>query len=260
MNRSIDYRTDLYSLGLVLYEMLTGALPFPARDVVGTIHAHIAMAPPAIRSLRANVPRALEAIVARLLSKSPDARYQNAFALADDLRLAATAWRAGEELPPEALGTSDRSGRFVLSQRLYGRDMASVELHARFERVANGERHVVFLTGYSGVGKTALVHETHRPLAERHGLFASGKFDQFGRITPFSAIRRAFGGLIESIVEDHPRLREQLSEDLHEELGSSVAVLLDVLPELSLVVKSKPGALELSTADVDDRFRASVIE
>jgi predicted ATPase len=255
MNRPIDYRTDLYSAGLLFYEMLAGRLPFPTLDVVGTIHAHVAMTPPALRSVRAEAPPALEAILAKLLSKSPDDRYQNAFALEDDLRLVAAAWHEGRELAPGALGATDHSGRFVLSQRLYGRQAAADTLVAHFERVAAGQRTVVFLTGSSGIGKTALVHETHRPLAERRGIFASGKFDQYGRFTPFAGLRRAFGALFESIAEGQPTLRERLARELGEDLGSSVSVLLDVLPELALLVEATPAVPEVGGADVEDRFR-----
>jgi len=255
MNRPIDYRADHYSLGLVLYEMLTGALPFPGRDVVGTIHAHIAMTAPDVRSLRPNVPAALDLIIAKLLAKSPEARYQNAFVLAEDLKVVATAWHNSEEPSRVVPGPTDRSGRFVLSPRLYGREEAATEINTRFERVARGDRQVVFLTGYSGVGKTALVHETHRPLAEHRGFYATGKFDQFERITPYSAIRRAFGDLIERIAEEDPRLRERLAKELQEEIGSGLAVLLDVVPALSLMVPAGTGPVGAAGGDADVRFR-----
>jgi len=255
MNRPSDYRADHYSLGLVFYEMLTGALPFPGKDIVGTIHAHVAMTAPDVRSLRADVPAALGLIVAKLLAKSPEARYQNAFVLAEDLAAVATAWRSAASLDREVPSASDRSGRFVLSSRLYGREAAAAEINTRFERVAHGDRQVIFLTGYSGVGKTALVHETHRPLAVHRGLFVEGKFDQFGRITPYSALRRAFGSLIEGIAEDAPRLRERLGRGLQEELGSGLAVLLDILPELSLLVPDGTVPIERARGDSDGRFR-----
>lgn len=255
MNRPIDYRADHYSLGLVLYEMLTGALPFPGRDVVGTIHAHIAMTAPDVRSVRPNVPAALDLIIAKLLAKSPEARYQNAFVLAEDLKVVETAWRNSDELSRPVPARSDRSGRFVLSPRLYGREAAATEINTRFERVAHGDRQVVFITGYSGVGKTALVHATHRPLAEHRGFYAAGKFDQFERMTPYSAIRRAFGDLFESIVEDEPRLQQRLATELHQELGSGLAVLLDVVPALSLLVPADSSRFEPAGGDADVRFR-----
>jgi len=255
MNRPSDYRADHYSLGLILYEMLTGALPFPARDIVGTIHAHVAMTAPDVRSCRADVPMALDLIIAKLLAKSPEARYQNAFVLAEDLAVVAAAWRSAEALDRDVPSPSDRSGRFVLSSRLYGREAAAVEIKTRFERVAHGDRQVIFLTGYSGVGKTALVRETYRPLAVHRGLFVEGKFDQFGRITPYSAIRRAFSDIIETIAEGDPRLRERLETGLQEELGAGLAVLLDVVPALSLLIPAGTVRIERDAGDADVRFR-----
>ncbi len=255
MNRPSDYRADHYSLGLILYEMLTGALPFQGRDIVGTIHAHVAMTAPDVRSARADVPMALDRIIAKLLAKSPEARYQNAFVLAEDLAAVAAAWRSAASLDRDVPSPSDQSGRFVLSSRLYGREAAAAEINTRFERVAHGDRQVIFLAGYSGVGKSALVRETHRPLAVHRGLFVEGKFDQFGRITPYSAIRRAFSDIIETIAEEDPRLRERLGTGLQEELGAGLAVLLDVVPALSLLVPAQAVRIERDAGDADVRFR-----
>jgi len=251
VNRPVDYRTDIYSIGVVLYLLLTGKFPYQAKDTVGWMHAHVALPPVPLRDRRPDVSAALDAIVRRTLEKSPQSRYQNAFALASDLQAAALEGSASPE--PFETNTDTVSARFSLSQRLYGREDEARRLADVFSQVAAGERRLVLVAGYSGIGKTALVNETHLPLTERRGAFVSGKFDQFQRATPYSAVRQAFGDLVARLAGGADK--ESHATRIRERLGSQIGVVAEVLPELELLVGEVSAPPPLAANDAQERFR-----
>ncbi len=252
VNRPVDYRTDIYSAGVVLYLLLTGRFPFHAEDTVGWLHAHVAQAPLPLRQWRPEVSIALDAIVRRTLEKSPESRYQNAFALAADLDTAAALEGSAE---PASFSTRADTvpARFSLSQRLYGREGESQQLAHAFSQVAAGQRRLVLVAGYSGIGKTALVNETHLPLTERHGVFVSGKFEQFQRATPYSAVRKAFGDLVVQLA-DGPDAQTH-ADRVRAQLGNQLGVVAEVLPELELLVGKVSAPPPLAVSDAQERFR-----
>jgi serine/threonine protein kinase len=196
MNRSIDSRSDLYSLGVTFYEMLTGTLPFMAADPMEWVHCHIARQPVPPDERVAGIPGPLAAIVMKLLAKTAEDRYQTAAGLTIDLRRCLAAWESYGRLEPFSLGGQDASDRLLISEKLYGREREIDALLASFDRVvANGTPELVLVSGYSGIGKSSVVHELHKVLVPPRGLFASGKFDQYKRDIPYATLAQAFQSL-----------------------------------------------------------------
>ena len=201
MNRSIDSRSDLYSLGVMLYEMFVGVLPFEASDAMGWVHCHIARRPAAPSLRRSGLPEPLSAIILKLLAKTPEERYQTAAGVESDLRRLLSAVAARGTIESFPLGTRDVPARLLISEKLYGREKEVELLLAAFDRVVNqGTTELVLVSGYSGVGKSSIVNELHKPLVPPRGLFASGKFDQYKRDIPYATLAQAFQSLIRPIL------------------------------------------------------------
>ena len=193
MNRSVDSRSDLYACGVTLYEMLTGVLPFSAADPMEWIHCHIARQPMPPSERLKGVPASLSAIIMKLLAKSAEDRYQTAAGLGADLRRCQAQWEAHGRIEPFPLGTQDASERLLLPERLYGREREIDALLAAFDRVvADGATEFVLVSGYSGIGKSSVVHELHKALVPPRGLFAAGKFDQYKRDIPYATLAQSF--------------------------------------------------------------------
>jgi serine/threonine protein kinase len=196
MNRVPDHRADLYSLGVVLYEIATGRLPFPSSDVLEIVHAHMAVVPVAPHLVAPNVPPVVSAMIMRLLAKDAEDRYQSAFGLLGDLERCAASLRSSDTVAAFRIGEQDVSEHFQVSQKLYGRDAEVTTLMEAFQRVGAGTTEALIVSGYSGIGKSALINEVHKPITARRGYFIAGKFDQFGRNIPYSALIEAFQGLV----------------------------------------------------------------
>src|SRR6201987_1514451 len=197
MNRSIDSRSDLYSLGVTLYQMLTGALPFIASDPMEWVHCHIARHPIPLRQWRKDVPEIVSAIILKLLSKTAEDRYQTAAGLVADLRKCLTEWESHKGINSFSLGKHDISDRLHTPEKLYGRDREIKTLLDAFDQVVTtGRPNLVLVSGYSGIGKSSVVHELHKVLVSPLGLFASGKFDHYKRDVPYATLAQAFNDLI----------------------------------------------------------------
>jgi serine/threonine protein kinase len=201
VNRSIDSRSDLYSLGVTFYEMLTGTLPFTASDPMEWVHCHIARQPLLPSEHISNIPRSISAITMKLLAKTAEERYQTAAGVEGDLRYCLAQWDAQGYIPDFPLGKHDVPDRLMLPERLYGRDREIETLLTAFDRVvAGGKPELVLVSGYSGIGKSAVVNELHKPLVPPRGLFASGKFDQYKRDIPYATLAQAFQSLIRPLL------------------------------------------------------------
>ncbi|MEM7348330.1 MAG: protein kinase, partial [Chloroflexota bacterium] len=199
VNRSIDYRTDFYSLGVTLYELLTGQLPFTTKDALALVHAHIAKHPIAPHEINPQIPVVVSNIVTKLLSKTVEERYQSAYGLKRDLEEVLIQWQKQGSITTFPLARYDISNKFQIPQKLYGREEELSLLLETFDKVSLGSREMFLVSGDSGIGKSALIHEIHKPLLARQGYFVTGKFDQFKRDTPYTSLIQAFQDLMRQV-------------------------------------------------------------
>jgi predicted ATPase/signal transduction histidine kinase len=256
MNRSIDSRTDLYAYGVTLYEMLTGRLPFTADDPMELIHCHVARQPVPPAELIKGVSEPVSAVIMKLLEKTPEERYQTAAGVEADLRTCLTAWQSVGRIDAIALGERDVSDRIMIPEKLYGREPEIEILLSAFDRVrTNRLPEFVLLSGYAGVGKSSVVHEMHKHLIPRHGLFASGKFDQYKKDIPYVTLAQAFQTLIHQILGKSDGEVKQWRSALREAVGRDGQLIASLIPELELVIGSQPAASEPSVQDAQNHFK-----
>ena len=254
MNRGIDYRSDFYSLGITFYEILTNQLPFFSIDPIELVYFHIAKEPTSPTELNTEIPQIISNIILKLLAKNAELRYQNAFGLKQDLETCLKSWQETKKIPTFELGRRDISDRFSIPEKLYGRQEEVKSLLDAFERVAQGGSEIMLVAGFSGIGKTAVINEVHKPIVRQRGYFIKGKFDQFQRNIPLSALVQAFRDLMgELLGETENKLQEWKSKILSE-LGENGQVIIEVIPELELIISPQPPVEELSGIAAENRF------
>jgi predicted ATPase len=255
MNRAIDYRSDLYSLGVTFFEMLTGRLPFAANDALEWVHCHVARQPPDPRQIIPGIPAMLSEVVLKLLAKGAEHRYQSAAGLAHDLERCRREWEGTGAVAPFALARRDWSERPAMPQKLYGRRQEAAGLARAFNRVATtGAIELVLVSGYSGIGKSSLVAELHRPVVEKRGLFLAGKFDQHSRDIPYAVLVHAFRELILDILTESDDHVAAWRDRLLRALGANGRLLLELIPQLSLIIGPQPPVPELRPEEARLRF------
>jgi predicted ATPase/signal transduction histidine kinase len=261
MNRSVDYRTDFYSLGVTFYQILTGQLPFSqTMDAMELVHCHIAKLPIPAHHLNLELPLQLSQIVAKLLAKNAEDRYQSAHGLKHDLLQCQQAWAATGSIAAFELGSSDYGTQLQIPQKLYGRESEISTLLAAFDRTQQGTSELVLVGGYSGIGKSAVIQEIHRPITQHRGYFITGKFDQFNRNIPYSALIQAFQELIHQLLTESQTSIEQWRTAIHQALAPNAQVLIEVIPDLELIIGPQSPVLPLEAIESQNRFNLAFIQ
>ena len=258
MNRSLDYRTDLYSLGVTFYELLTRQLPFETKDPLELVHCHLAKQPLPPHLINADIPLVISNVVMKLMAKAAEDGYQSANGVQVDLEECQRQLETTGKIDNFAIATQDLTDRFEIPQKLYGRQAEISSLLAAFARVAAelnlSPAELMLVTGYSGVGKTTLVQEIYKPIAERRGYFISGKFDQFQRNTPYSAIVDALTNLVNQFLGESQTRINRWRKKLLTALGVNGQVIINVIPEVELIIGKQPEILELAATAAQNRF------
>lgn len=254
MKQLPDARADLYALGVIVYELATGRLPLQATDAPGWVLAHLARIPPSPAEVHPSVPRSLDRILNRLLTKDPSGRYQTAIGLERDLERALLALRRGDD-GDFSLGTEDVHPEFQVSRRLHGREQEVAALLAAFDRAVEGDAAVLSLVpGYSGIGKTSIVGELYQPAARRRGRFIQGKFDQYKRDIPYATVAQAFGELVRELLSESETELSTWRARLSDALGDNQGVLSALVPELSILLGPAPPVPVIGPREAQDRF------
>ncbi|MBW4519364.1 MAG: AAA family ATPase [Scytolyngbya sp. HA4215-MV1] len=254
MNRGIDYRVDFYAFGATLFELLTGQLPFSSSDPMELVHCHLAKQPPTVQSLCPEIPGVLSEIVGKLMAKNAEDRYQSALGLRHDLQNCLSQLQETGQIEPFTIALRDVNDRFLLPEKLYGRAVEVHRLLAAFDRVANGTSELMLVAGSSGIGKTAVVNEVHKPIVRQRGYFIKGKFDQFNRNIPFSAFVQALRNLMQQLLTESDAQLVQWQAKILTVLGESGQVIIDVVPELAAILGPQPPVPELSGSEAQNRF------
>ncbi|MGL5064001.1 MAG: protein kinase domain-containing protein, partial [Microcoleus sp.] len=274
MNRTLDYRTDFYSLGVTFYEILSGKLPFDTTDAMELVHCHIAKVPMPLHQIKKEIPQVLSEIVMKLMAKTAEERYHSAWGIKADLESCLTQLQTTGNISEFPLGTADISDKFQIPQKLYGREAEVSTLLAAFDRVAGregeGENYLVssqskiqnpkskiemmLVAGYSGIGKSVLVQEIYKPITEKRGYFIAGKFDQFQRNIPYSAVVDAFKQLVQQLLTESEQQLNQWKEKLLTAVGFNGQIIIDVIPEVELIVGKQPAVPKLGATESQNRF------
>ncbi|MEB3340929.1 AAA family ATPase [Okeania sp.] len=291
MNRGIDYRSDFYSLGVTFFEMLNRKLPYETTDPMELIHCHLAVLPIIGRKEEgslarleptpnsswegnlvhgAEIPQMLMDIVVKLMAKNAEDRYQSALGLKYDLERCRQEWQEKGEIEDFELGSRDISDRFLIPEKLYGREAEVQTLLDAFEEISNPPRNsshsaspplplspsprLLLVAGFSGIGKTAVVNEVHKPIVKQRGYFVKGKFDQFNRHVPFSALVESLRDLMAQILSESDSQLRQWKDKILEAVGVQGQIIIEVIPELEKIIGKQPAVSELSGNAAQNRF------
>ncbi|MEH2224869.1 AAA family ATPase [Nostoc sp.] len=254
MNRGIDYRTDFYSLGVTFYELLTGVLPFKSNDPMELVHSHIAKPALLVHEINPQIPSVISEIVSKLMAKNAEDRYQSALGLKFDLENCLDQLQVDGIIKAFQIAQRDVCDRFIIPDKLYGRETEVETLLQAFERVSTGATEMMLVAGFSGIGKTVVVNEVHKPIIKKRGYFIKGKYDQFQRNIPFSAFVQAFRDLMGQLLTESDAQIQQFKTNILAAVGDNGQVIIEVIPELERIIGQQPPATELSGTAAQNRF------
>ncbi|MEZ6017075.1 MAG: AAA family ATPase [Planctomycetota bacterium] len=253
-NRAVDSRSDLYAFGVTLYELIAGVRPFDCEDPMELVYCHLAREATPLIEVAPSTPRVLSRLVARLMTKDPAERYQSAHGAAHDLSIVLDELRTKGRVRTFDLGANDASAAFRMPDRLYGRSAERDTLLKAFDRAAFGSRELLMIAGYSGIGKSALVHEVHQALLERHGDYCSGKFDQFRRDRPYQGLADAFSDLLRQVLQSDPAHVRVVADRVRAALRDGGGVVAELVPELERLIGPQPAPQPLGPAESQNRL------
>ena len=254
MNRSVDFRSDYYSFGATLYELLTGHRLFDVKDAIEWFHCHIARQPVSVHQRNSGVPEMVSAIVMKLLEKMAEDRYQSSWGIQADLQECLDQLRQGRQIREFELAKKDTPNRFQIPQRLYGREQEVKTLLACFDRIRSGRNEMILVSGYSGIGKTCLIKEIYKPITERRGHFISGKFDQLHRNIPYSALVFALKDLVKQLLSETEEQLQHWKKRILEGLGGNGRLITNFIHELELIIGPQPALPDLPAMEAEQRF------
>lgn len=254
MNRAIDYRSDLYSLGISLYEMITGKLPFETQDPLELVHQHIAVRPDSPKELNNNIPKVLSEIIMKLLEKNPENRYQSDFGLLYDLEKCLTQLKENNTIEDFEIAQNEIFDKIQIPEKLYGRNKELEQLKSIYNNVLANNYETVFIKGKSGIGKTSLVFEFNRENPNKKGYFISGTFDQFKQNIPYNGIIQAFNGLMKNLLTESQSKINEWKEKLLEALKDKGQVITEIIPSLETIIGKQPPVPELKGDESFNRF------
>ncbi|MCB1176766.1 MAG: AAA family ATPase [Leptospiraceae bacterium] len=263
MNRSIDYRSDYYSLGVTFYQLITGVLPFVSKNSMELVFSHLAKLPTPPHLLSDStkfIPEIISEIILKLLEKNPENRYQSTNGLLHDLTECKLKFEADGKIDSFILMTKDISKQFRIPEKLYGREKESESLIKIFEQTTFGHLKLALVSGHSGMGKTALIQEVQKPIGKSMGRFISGKFDKFKKNMPYYAIIQAFRNLVEQMLTLDRNEIQDIKDDIQIALGKNGKVLTDIVPELELIVGEQPSIINLSSLEAQNRLNLLFIK
>lgn len=260
MNRAVDSRSDLYSLGVIFYELITGELPFEASEPAEYVYCHIARKPVPPSKINNAIPEMLSALIMKLLEKNAENRYQSAFGVKYDLELILSQLKEKGTVDEFILAQRDFTGRFQVSSRLYGRENEIGFLTDTFYKSLKGELHTVIVCGFSGIGKTSLIHEMHQPVTKAHGYFLEGKFGQFQRNIPYQAFIQAFDSYVKHFLTRDDLLLSEWKHNLKETLGENLSLLFSLIPDLGLLFNETEIPDSGHSIESQNRFNYSIIQ
>ncbi|TAF11059.1 MAG: response regulator [Nostocales cyanobacterium] len=253
MNRALNYRTDFYSLGVTFYELLTNQLPFASFEALELVHCHVAKQPLTPHEIDLEIPLNVSDIVMKLMAKMPEERYQSAWGIKADLETCLTQYQNGT-IQRFTLGCQDISPQLQIPEKLYGRELQIESLLTAFERTSLGQPELMLISGYSGIGKSALVHELYQLITEKRGYFISGKFDQLHRDIPYQALVAAFQELVRQLLTETEIQLQQWRDKILTALGENGQIIIDVIPEMELIIGKQPTVIELASTEAQNRF------
>jgi predicted ATPase/signal transduction histidine kinase len=254
INRPLDYRSDLYSLGITFYELLVGQLPFQTLDPLELIHCHISQYPTSPNQLNSKVETVISDIVMKLIEKNAEDRYQSALGLKADLEQCLKQYTSKGKILNFPLGELDHNSKFLIPQKLYGRSAEIAQLLSAFDRVRSGRAELMLISGYSGTGKTAIVNEAYKSRFTNRSYFSWGKFEKLQRNIPYLAIIQCFRNLLQQILAENLEQINYWKNHFLSFLGNNGQIIIDSIPELELVIGPQAPALELGSTEAKNRF------